>query len=103
MSIYDLDAKQLKSEMKAFGGTRYGKIVFCIAYSPFFLTLVIAIALFFVLKGSVYSFLSVALPLGLLLCSLFAFCIGSGYFYNQFKGFIKNKKVESVRDDRYDE
>ena len=96
--MYQMGSKEIKREMKAFYKTYYGKIVFCLAYAMFFISLI------FLLLISIkrlphaswghwrYLMMIPASALFTILC----FVIGSIYYYRELKTFIDTKKKKSI-------
>ena len=87
--IYKLDNKELKNEMLDFHRTTYGKCMFLICYSVFFV-LFIGLLLSLIM---VYFYPNVILILFILpLLCLISFVIGSYIFYKELRLFIECKK-----------
>ena len=84
--IYKLDRKQMRDYMKKFHDTEYGKIMFIICYSSFFVLFLLLILNF------IFKIFSIENHILLIILCLFSFLIGSYFFYRELRLFINNEK-----------
>lgn len=84
--IYNLDSKGIKKELYEFHKSEYGKTIFVICYSLFFLlfsaTIVCLIGKFLCFEYFIFLSLS----------CLISFLIGSYNFYKELRIFVNRKK-----------
>lgn len=94
MNLYQMSAKEFRREMKAFYKTYYGKVVFCLAYAMFFISLIFFLMICInTLTHSSWSYWRyvMMIPMSALITILF-FIIGSIYYYKELKEFIYSRK-----------
>lgn len=92
MTIYDLKNKDLKKYFREFAKTTYGKVVFCLAYSVFFIMAIISAETAIICKIYCGTFFGCNsnLPTYLIML-LVSFVVGSAYFYCEFNKFLQVK------------
>ena len=92
MTIYDLKNKDLKKYFREFAKTTYGKVVFCLAYSVFFIMTIICSETAILNKIYCGSFFGCGSNLAEhLIFLLVSFVVGSAYFYREFDKFLQVK------------
>ena len=94
MNLYQMSAKEFRREMKAFYKTYYGKVVFCLAYAMFFISLIFFLMICInTLTHSSWTYWRYVMmvPMSALITILF-FIIGSIYYYKELKEFICSRK-----------
>ncbi len=99
MNIYTFTNREWKTAMRAFGKCVYGRIVFCLSYSVFFISLAswIVSVVCCVLEPMLCSFLAgwLFVWLGFILVS---FILGNIYFYHQLVKFIETTGIERTEE-----
>ncbi len=98
MNLYQMSAKEFRREMKAFYKTYYGKVVFCLAYAMFFISLIFFLMICInTLTHSSWSYwrYEMMIPVSALF-TILCFIIGSIYYYIELKAFICSKKKKSI-------
>ena len=88
MTVYDLNNKELKKEFRKFGHTTFGKVVFCLAYIMPFISMIVSIELFAIMK--IYNcYWCYKIPFVIaLICMFVSFVLGSRYFYKEIRKFF---------------
>lgn len=87
--IYDLKYKEFTQLLKDFGKTVYGKAMFVICFTPFFLSLIICIVLALI---PVIDFLTKIQVIIIYFIAISLLCIGCYAYYNQLRIFAERKK-----------
>ena len=88
--IYNLKYNEMSKLMREFGKTLFGKIIFIIFYTPFFLGLIASIvALIFYFKKICY--ISVSNMQFILIGTIFLLCFGSYGYYRELRIFSEKK------------
>ena len=89
--IYDLKYNEMSKLMRKFGKTVFGKIIFVICYTPFFLGLIASIvSLIFYCKKICY--ISVSNMQLILIGTIFLLCFGSYGYYRELRIFAEKQK-----------
>ena len=88
--IYDKSNKEIKKELINFGKTTYGKIMFLICYTPFFISILLMILSLILYMNNEFLGMLVLFIL-LIVLSIFVFCIGSYNFYKELRVYINSK------------
>ena len=89
--IYGMNYKEFKKLLKDFGKTVYGKSMFVICYTPFFLCFLICLRLAFI---EVIDFMSKFDVIALIVFTIILLCIGSFAYYNQLRIFAEKRNNE---------
>lgn len=99
MNLYQMSAKEFRREMKAFYKTYYGKVVFCLAYAMFFISLIFFLMICInTLTHSSWSYWRYVMMIPVsALFTILCFIIGSIYYYIELKAFICSKKRKVYR------
>ena len=87
--IYSLNQKEMKNKMIEFNKTIYGKSIFIICYSLFFI-LFLSVIISFIFNLLCYEYFII-----LLILCLISFLIGSYTFYKEFRIFVNSKNKSS--------
>lgn len=92
MSIYEMGNKEIRTYIRKFGKTAYGKVVFCLAYAiPLILTIA-CIEYVLLSRASIcFEFIYSSVIIVLLLAIFISFILGSRYYYKELKGFIEKQ------------
>lgn len=89
MTVYDLNNKELRKEFRKFGATTFGKVVFCLAYSIPFLSLIVSVEIFILSKLYCnYAWCYKPTFVIALVVTFVSFILGSRYFYKEFRKFF---------------
>ncbi len=94
--IYSLKYKEFTEMLRKFGKTVYGKAMFLICYTPFFLGLILCVKL--ALTAEI-DFLSEYDIIVITFFTILMLCIGSYGYYNQLRIFAeKYREPEEKKD-----
>ena len=89
--IYNKNNKQMKEQLIDFNKTNYGKCIFIICYTPFFMFIFITLfSFFFFLKCRCFAS-TVTLTI-MVMISTISFCIGSYGYYKELREFVNTRK-----------
>ena len=88
--IYKMDSKKLRKLLVDFGSTYYGKTMFLLCYSLFFITFASLITVFIVYIVHKNIFTCLFVIIGVLI-SLVSFVIGSIIYYKELRIYADNR------------
>jgi isoprenylcysteine carboxyl methyltransferase (ICMT) family protein YpbQ len=92
--IYSLKYKEFSNMLKEFGKTVYGKAMFLICYTPFFLGLILCIKL---ALTETIDFLSEYDIIVITFFTIVMLCIGSYGYYNQLRIFVEKTNSQKEK------
>lgn len=92
--IYSLKYKEFSNMLKEFGKTVYGKAMFLICYTPFFLGLILCIKL---ALTETIDFLSEYDIIVITFFTIVMLCIGSYGYYNQLRLFVEKTNSQKEK------
>jgi len=91
MKIYDLNNKELRSALRKFSKTTYGKVVFITAYTVSMLLIIGIIVLLLLGCNNVIDMFKFSIAIYIMISGMFiSFMIGNAYFYCELKGFVEH-------------
>lgn len=92
--IYSLKYKEFSNMLREFGKTIYGKAMFLICYTPFFLGLILCIKL---ALTETIDFLSEYDIIVITFFTIVMLCIGSYGYYNQLRIFVEKTNSQKEK------
>ena len=92
--IYSLKYKEFSNMLRKFGKTVYGKAMFLICYTPFFLGLILCIKL---ALTETIDFLSEYDIIVITFFTIVMLCIGSYGYYNQLRIFVEKTNSQKEK------
>jgi isoprenylcysteine carboxyl methyltransferase (ICMT) family protein YpbQ len=92
--IYSLKYKEFSNMLREFGKTVYGKAMFLICYTPFFLGLILCIKL---ALTETIDFLSEYDIIVITFFTIVMLCIGSYGYYNQLRIFVEKTNSQKEK------